>query len=423
MLNSYAQVIGLLAALLLTPQTPGEKANDKLLDRAYTKAHQAWLTKDYRKGIAWLKPLRSRLARKPGAEALLGGLHHALGWQELKARNYRQAKRQFEQAAGVRPEEKNAWYSLGLACEALQDGVGAERNFSKTLAIDPKHFGALTALAKHEFAERRYAKARHYLDRAEKIHPGDPGLILLRERCSQDQALHTDFQSFSSPHFWIRFGGDIPKSNRDSKKILTHLETCHGELKKILGRAPDKRIEVILYSKKEFGSLRGVKDWMGAFYDGKVRIPLKSWRTHRGKVQELMRHELAHVFVETILPGASSWLHEGFAQWYQGRSSRGKTGYFRKSAPRTASDLRSPFAKIEDPAKASILYLQSLILVEELLSEGGTLAIRRLLNATAKAKGDYAGREDLALDRIQGSKLDDWIQELAKKRSWASPNR
>lgn len=423
MIHSHGQVIALLVGLLLAPQGPGGKDTDALLERACSKALQAWKDKDYRTGIAWLESLRSRLDRKPGALALLGDLHYAQGLEEWKTGRYRKAKREFERAAAIRPGEKKHWYALGRACEALEDAAGAERNYRRTVTIDPKHFDALMALARHEFSRHRYVQTRSWLDRAARLHPRDPGLILLSAKCSQDRTLTTDFKGFASPNFVIRFGGDIAKTEQDSRKILAWLETCHRELEKILGRAPDERIEVILYSSKEFGSLRGVRDWMGAFYDGKVRIPLKSWRKDRDKVRELMRHELAHAFVEEMLPGASPWLHEGFAQWYEGRTSRGSQGLFRKSPLRTAKELRSAFGQVQDASTAAVLYLQSLILVEELLSQGGTRALRRVLDQTARAKGDYAEREDRALDHIHGNTLDRWIFSLAKDRSWAAPIR
>jgi len=67
----------LIASVILQAPATTQKP---LLEKAYKKAHEAWLAKDYLKGIAWLKPLRSKLHERRGAEDLLAALHYSLGW-------------------------------------------------------------------------------------------------------------------------------------------------------------------------------------------------------------------------------------------------------------------------------------------------------------------------------------------------------
>jgi tetratricopeptide (TPR) repeat protein len=92
--------------------------------------------------------------------------HCALGMTLAALERSAEARAQFEQSIGLAPAQTESYFRLGLLDLDSKDLDAATRNLRLVLRRDPKHAGALAALARVEFEQKRYAEAIDLLERA-----------------------------------------------------------------------------------------------------------------------------------------------------------------------------------------------------------------------------------------------------------------
>jgi tetratricopeptide (TPR) repeat protein len=85
---------------------------------------------------------------------------YQLGMQLDKART------EFQRSIDLQPVQTEAYYQLGDIALGQGDSTAAIANFSKTLARDPKHGGALAGTGQAYFKQKEYAQAEDFLERA-----------------------------------------------------------------------------------------------------------------------------------------------------------------------------------------------------------------------------------------------------------------
>jgi tetratricopeptide (TPR) repeat protein len=77
-----------------------------------------------------------------------------------------EARQQFEQSIRLAPEQSESYYRLGLIELNERDLDEAGTNFRQVLTHDSKHAGALSALGRVAFEQKRYSDAIDLLQRA-----------------------------------------------------------------------------------------------------------------------------------------------------------------------------------------------------------------------------------------------------------------
>ena len=177
----------------LSLEAPDNEAREKA-----EKYYLAFLdsTGNTDKAIAYLE---AQLAKRPGEVPLINQI--ASLYQ--KKGDFTKALEYFEKRANLNPNDKEAWYTLGVNCWARSYHGGAmvsqeEREqvvdqgikaLDKALAIDPNYFDALSyinliyrekakalaAVGKNEEAGQAYAKADEYQKRAIDIRKAQAG--------------------------------------------------------------------------------------------------------------------------------------------------------------------------------------------------------------------------------------------------------
>ncbi|MEZ5988481.1 MAG: tetratricopeptide repeat protein [Planctomycetota bacterium] len=402
-----ATILTLLSCLMPQAASAAAPVQDPVVERALAKAREAWKAGDWASGIAWLEPVRSKLGDQPEARSLLGGLYFRRGWDRYEARKPRQARRLFEQAAQWRPEEPAVHYSLGRLRLELGDARRAEESLEKALELDGRHVASLLLLGKLRFEAGRFDEARVPLLRAKAIEPDNADLVLLLAKVDKDGEVEKGFAGLTSRNFELRFEGNRNELKKFDDKLLAFLEGCHAELRAVLGEAPRRRIPVVVYSDKQFARLTGVADWMGAFYDGKVRLPMASYLRERTKVEQHLRHEVAHAFLTDRVRRASPWLQEGFAQWFEGRRADGVKALIRAKGLNSADELRERFTEVDDEAEVTRRYASSLVLFSALVASKDRAGLRRLVDLLADGKP-----EDEALEAVFGADLAGLLETL-----------
>ena len=201
------------------------------------------------------------------------------------------------------------------------------------------------------------------------------------ERAQKERSVEGNYRQSSSGHFLIKYEGAERRAlGRD---ILQTLERHYRDLIRKLNYDPPETIVVILYPNQTFGDLTRTPGWVGALNDGKLRIPVSGLSSVTGELSRVLKHELAHSFVQQITQGRCPvWLNEGVAQLVEGASSARSGGLL----SRAYSERRFlPLERLEksfmglSPQEASLAYAESLAAAEYLRDTYGFSTIVRML--------------------------------------------
>jgi tetratricopeptide (TPR) repeat protein len=146
---------------------------------------------------------------------------------------------------------------------------------------------------------------------------------------------------------------------------------------------------VILYSGRTYFSFVSVPDWVSGLFDGKIRISLDPDAGLAPELSGVLAHELAHSFMrQASADHAPGWLHEGIAQWLEGkRIARNEIrGEFHGRPAHSLAELEGNLASRADRAAARTNYVQALAVVEYLFERHGSGSVACLVRALGEGK-------------------------------------
>lgn len=256
-------------------------------------------------------------------------------------------------------EKHNLLISETEECLDSRQWKCAERNVRKLLEENPTDTNLQLHLAGILFEEERYAECLEYISNLKFEHPDlnyldKKAKLLLREM--QKLAIK------NSDHFRLEIDEKI--SRDDAMEVLFVLETAYDSLGELFQFYPEDKFHVVLYRGEEYEGVGPRPDWVGAVFDGKIRIPvgaMRVWKIYR----PMLFHELTHAFVRSMTRAkVPLWMNEGIAQVIDGsRSERKKP---RGNSP-TVRELTDPFVLQNDKEKAEKLYWYSERMVKILL--------------------------------------------------------
>lgn len=204
----------------------------------------------------------------------------------------------------------------------------------------------------------------------------DPALLRRLARSRDELAVARGQRSLSSENFAIFAEPAVPEALL--RRAADELEAAHRAQSAFFGAPLAKRQVVVLYGGRAFFALASVPDWVSGVYDGKIRVALRPNVEDSPALSGVLAHELAHALMRQVSGDrAPGWLHEGLAQWLEGRRvSRGEVrSEMRRHAARSIEELEERFPGAMDRAEARALYMQSLSLVEYLASVRGEGAL------------------------------------------------
>jgi tetratricopeptide (TPR) repeat protein len=264
--------------------------------------------------------------------------------------------------------------------------------------------------------------ARFYLDLAEQRAPRAPpqAYQILGEVYYSLNRLEDAVSAWE--HFQ-RLGGDSPKTLKALSKVRQELALASGQrqlntdrfslfwdpalspsaVEAIADRLAKDYAEqsaffatdlpasqiVILYSGRTYFSFVSVPDWVSGLFDGKIRISFDPDAGLAPELSGVLAHELAHAFVrQASADHAPGWLHEGIAQWLEGkRIARSEIrGEFHGRPAHSLAELESNLAGRADRAAARTNYVQALAVVEYLYERHGSGSVACLVRALGEGK-------------------------------------
>jgi hypothetical protein len=157
-----------------------------------------------------------------------------------------------------------------------------------------------------------------------------------------------------------------------ARVVLAALEQSYDELKREF-RLDDFTVPAILHSEQSYRDVIGAPDWSAGLYDGKIRIPTGGLERVEAEFRATLKHELAHAFITRKGgSGVPRWLHEGLAQYYQGR---------RVDPARLPAAARAVLAAGGEPEDVRLFYVQALLRTQFLLRRHRTEQVMAILDA------------------------------------------
>jgi len=214
---------------------------------------------------------------------------------------------------------------------------------------------------------------------------GQDGDVLARLRRAKDElALQRGQRSADFGRF--RVFADPAVEQDDVAAAARTLSAAYDEQSAFFGvELPEPQVAV-LYAGRAYFSLASVPDWVAGAYDGKIRVSVQPGGLEPGGI---LSHELAHAFIRRASADrAPAWLHEGLAQWLEGRRMP-RSAFVESVGVRAAPSLPAldaRFATRRTRAEARTSYAQALFLVEHIVRVRGEGAVACLVTRLGSAR-------------------------------------
>ncbi|MFN2633776.1 MAG: hypothetical protein ABR610_10200 [Thermoanaerobaculia bacterium] len=195
-------------------------------------------------------------------------------------------------------------------------------------------------------------------------------------RARQELSLSSRQKFLEIGDFAFFFDAAIPREMVE--RVAARLSESYREQADFFGlRLPATQV-VVLYAGRAYFTLVSVPEWVSGVFDGKIRVAVDPNGGITPQLESVMSHELAHSLIRHVSGDrAPGWLHEGLAQWWEGR--RVLRGEFREllrgSGPVSLSALETNLARKADRAAARSNYVEALGVVEYLMLTRGPGAL------------------------------------------------
>ncbi len=310
--------------------------------------------------------------------------HHAAGSFELSRNNSDQAIEHYRAALAFAAKQPYLLLDglLNLAYVNLRrsEYSAALEYLGRARRVAPNS-AAVAALAGWAYyGLNQVGQAIEEWKRAQRIQPS-PEVALALEKAERDKEAESGFREGETSHFIIRYhGGATPQL---AVEILRTLEEHFRSIQSELHFAPAEPIGVILYTKETFTDITRAPGWASAANDGRIRVPVQGLVSVSNELSRVLKHELTHSFIHgKTLGRCPGWLHEGLAQWMEGRRIGRDAQVLIAAYERGASPplrlLEGSFAGLPSEA-ARFAYAWSLATVESIIADSGMVTIERLL--------------------------------------------
>ncbi|MBN1571680.1 MAG: tetratricopeptide repeat protein [Deltaproteobacteria bacterium] len=270
-----------------------------------------------------LKIFLKALGENPNDTALKRSVsicYSAMGWQELKKNNIEGAKVHFSNSLHYSNQEFSTYKGLGRISEVEGDLRSAEKYYRTAMKLNPEDDDILMYLGYVLYQQEKLEEALVFIKRYSEKHPNDELAKQYLAKIEREYSIEGAFDKKEGSHFVIKYEG----GSREvvGNFLLTTLEEVYEKVGVTLGRYPTKKLTVVLYADKEFKEATKTPDWAGALFDGKIRIPIKGLTGKTEELTAMVTHEYTHAVIFDIAgSGCPVWLHEGLAQYMEGKST------------------------------------------------------------------------------------------------------
>jgi len=150
---------------------------------------------------------------------------------------------------------------------------------------------------------------------------------------------------------------------------------------------PSDSIGAVLYPEKDFFDITRSPSWVGAIYDGRIKMPAGGLVERTGELERVIFHEYTHALVYRLSRGrAPTWLNEGLAQYEEGARRPGFSAGVKALVAEGGMPLESlnrSFMNLP-PEKAAKAYTLSLSVTAFIIDEFGFPSLKRILTGLGR---------------------------------------
>lgn len=260
-------------------------------------------------------------------------------------------------------DKHNALIQETNECLEVGEWNCAEKNVRILLKETPNDTNLQLHLAGILFEQERYLECIRFVD---SLHYTDKDFIFLKEKSESLIREMSELNLEASDHFRLEFEGH--PSRNDVLEALSVLEVAYDSLCRLFDFHPENKMRLVLYQSSDYQGIGPRPDWVGAVFDGKLRLPVNVMQ-YRDVYRPMLFHELTHAFVRAMTRAkVPLWLNEGIAQVVDAS---------RNNEPKPAGGkpgiemLTEPFVNQENRDIATKLYWYSQKMVEALLYRNG----------------------------------------------------
>lgn len=379
---------------LPTSTAAGHSPKDETLDAAAQKNFDAYAHFQMGNYEGAVSQLRSALKVRPHDELIRKNLTTsllALGFFKLQKKEVAEAEAAFEEATKMgNPDARRALAGLKLRQGQIEPARELLEELSKG-GTDPESLRVLIDLA---LSQDELERADDLLNRMSEL-LSKPDMAqsqaasdLLAYVDSRRKRLEQKRNFLRVQDVVTRQGIEVSYSASELRpmadSVARAIESVQNRLSLILGPLPaHARLRAWLVPTNDFNKMTGAPPWAAAVFDGYIRIPVG--RTTNGRavsidvLERLAQHETTHAYMYAfcgdILP---SWIGEGLAQIYEGRSVSQSQSDLQRALGRKAmtsieGEIERPFTEARSDL-VSRLYARSHLLVSAMSKEGGGLS-------------------------------------------------
>ncbi len=335
---------------------------------------------------AGTRPVDRDVLRQWIAEAGASGDAHALAVaydaaavQSAMAHNQPAAGSYLRLALGIEPESPVLLAHYAGLLISQQQYAEAVPYAERAARLEPNRADVQALLGFAYYYSDRTAAAAAAWKRSLELKP-DSTVATFLAKAERDQQAQRNYAELDTGHFPLHYeGGQTSPELR--RQLLDLLEADFNELVSVFGVSPRQSIPVVIYTSHAFIEVTQAPAWAEALNDGKLRIPLEGATGITAELARVLKHELAHSFINQITHArCPQWLNEGVAQMVEGRASNGAAlaRVYSQHRQQPLAALEAPFTNLSGPA-AALAYGESLAAVEYIRDQYGFSDVVRML--------------------------------------------
>lgn len=339
--NSWSRTAFFLLVLYLFNPNPVWAARDTFSDtfsnkasKKYSiKANQLNETAVQKMSVSDLSGAESDLLKAlvysnnhPTISRNLSGVYYEKAVALMDAGRLIEALQYIKRSLNVKPDDEQYIRLHGVCLFKIAEKKGLEGKiadalnyYQKAVLVDDQSLVGWLKAANYAWTVQEVILGRYFFDQAARLGPKNEQVAIMQQRI-ENMEKEITLSSLQSEHFKILFHEGERKKYLD-KDLLSLLERMYRDVAYRLSMSLPVTLTVIFYSEDDFHSSYGLPSHVIGLYDGKIRLPFPHKSDESGKIEGIIKHELAHAFLFwRTQQSLSPWLNEGIAQWVEKRS-------------------------------------------------------------------------------------------------------
>jgi tetratricopeptide (TPR) repeat protein len=333
------------------------------------------------------------LELEPGNEIVLLNLSRAFaqwGQSQMDAGHTTEAIAHLEAAVEAHRDAGENGSLLAYGLIRIGRRAQAASILSATLEAYPNCMPALRLSAEMSFLEGDLYRAIEILSKAAQIAPQDQQVAVRLAFYRRELEVLANFLQVRSTRFDAMFDPEHQSLRPYVEELLLDLEDASDSVNILLGLTPSDRLLVIFMRPEEYR--QSAPNWSNGLYDGRIRIPIEDYQQESASLRATFRHEYTHAALHRVGPTVPTWLHEGLAQYVEGRNISVSRNHLQAKPALVPSlaDLQGDWTRWTDRDQVQSAYAYALSMSGWLIETYGQNALASLVQGMQGASFEEA---------------------------------